>query len=338
MAFASLLPRYARQAAKSVALVACGVGSISRRRFAGQGCILTFHGLRPGDGLPEAGDHSLHLPVSTFRALCAELAAHNFVMPLREMVARWDAGEALPDEAVALTFDDGYASNHDLALPVLTEFGLPATIFLTTGFIDGEDMLWFQRVDRALQDRPLADLERQLARIKQLPDDELREEVAELEAKAGLGEPSARDLPAIMRPMTWKQARTMRDTGLIDFGGHTHSHPILARSAPEKQRQEIFGCRDSIQEELGFKPTLFAFPNGGPGDFTGETTGLLSEAGFDTACTMISGHITAQSRRLELPRYGSPESRWEAAATVSGAFELFKEWRQRCRTALGGGV
>jgi peptidoglycan/xylan/chitin deacetylase (PgdA/CDA1 family) len=319
-----------------VALVACGVGSLGRRRFSGQGCILTFHGLRPGDSLAEVGDGSLHLPVATFRALCGELAAHNTVMPLREMVARWDAGESLPDEAVAITFDDGYASNHDLALPILQEFSLPATIFLTTAFIDGENMLWFQRVDRALQDRPAAELERVLAQLKKLSDCELRERVAALEERAGLEEPKAGDLPSIMRPLTWKQVRAMRDTGLIDFGGHTHTHPILARCSPEKQRWEIERCRQRITEELGSAPTLFAFPNGGPGDYSDETVRLLAEAGFDAACTMINGHLAANSRRMELPRYGSPESRWEAAATVSGAFELFKEWRQRCRNALGG--
>lgn len=338
VALTFLLPRYARQAAKSAALVACGMGSISRKRFAGRGCVLTFHGLRPGLRPAEVGDSSLHLPVSTFRAICADLAARSTVMSLRQMAAMCRAGEALPHDAVAITFDDGYASNHDLAFPILKEFGLPATVFLTTGFVDGEDMLWFQRVDRAFQDRSSMELEQALAHLKQLPDAQMREEVAALEARAGLTAPEPQDLPAIMRPLTWKQARAMRDSGLIEFGGHTHTHPILARCTEEAQRRQITQCRDRIQEELGERPTLFAFPNGGAEDYTETTTHLLAEAGFDTACTMISGHLTAESHPLELPRYGSPESRWETAATVSGAFELFKEWRQRCRSALGGGL
>ncbi|MDZ4287240.1 MAG: polysaccharide deacetylase family protein [Prosthecobacter sp.] len=338
VALTFLLPRYARQAAKSAALVACGVGSISRRRFAGRGCVLTFHGLRPGLRPAEVGDGSLHLPTSTFRAICADLAARSMVMPLREMAAKCHAGETLPDDAVAITFDDGYASNYEHALPILKEFGLPATVFLATGFIDGEDMLWFQRVDRAFQDQSSAELERKLAELKRLPNTEMRAEVMELEARAGLTAPQAKDLPAIMRPMTWKQARAMRDTGLIEFGAHTRTHPILAQCTRDEQWQEIIQSRDRLQDELGPQPTLFAFPNGGPEDYTEETLNLLAEAGFDTACTMINGHLTPQSHPLELPRYGSPESRWEAAATVSGAFELFKEWRQRCRSALGGGL
>jgi peptidoglycan/xylan/chitin deacetylase (PgdA/CDA1 family) len=337
VALASLLPRSARQAAKSAALVACGVGGISRRHFAGSGCILTFHGFCPAGEPPGVRDRSLHLPVDTFRSVCAGLARHAHVLPLREMVDRWQAGVTLPPNAVALTFDDGYASNHDLALPVLREFGLPATVFITTAFLDGEDMLWFQRVDRCFQNRSAAELEQVLVSLKQLPDAQMRAQVVRLEAEAGLPAPDPRDLPAVMKPLTWSQARAMRDSGLVDFGGHTHTHSILARCSPAEQRREITRCRDRIFEELHVRPQLFAFPNGGPGDYTSETLSLLRDAGFDTACTMTSGHAGPHSARLELPRYGSPESSWEAEATVSGAFELFKQWRLRCRNALGGG-
>ncbi len=242
-------------------------------------------------------------------------------MPLTEMVHVLRSGERLPQRAVAITFDDGYASNYRLGYPVLRELGLPATIFLATGFLDGTHALWFQEVDRACAGSPVHYHET-LARLKSLPDAEMRLEVAKL---CRQNDPSK--APAVTQPMTWNMAREMRDSGLIDFGGHTHTHPILARCSAEQQAAEIQTCRDRIETELGKAPSLFAFPNVGPGDFTEETQRMLGEHGYEASFTMMSCRLHASSAMHALPRYGSPETVWEADATASGAFEMLREWR-----------
>lgn len=323
-------------AAKALALVSCGVGALARRRFIGEGTVLTFHGLRSDGEAAGILDESLHLPVSTFRAVCAHLAANCHVMPLEALAKASRTPEALPMGAVAITFDDGYASNYHLAFPILRELNLPATIFLTTGFLDGEDRLWFQRADLALRGRSQAELELQLQVLKALPDVEMRAQLAQLEADNAATALRPEELPAVVRPMTWDQAREMRDSGLITFGGHTRTHPILARCTVEQQRREIQTCRDRIRAELDITPRLFAFPNGRAEDYTADTLAILAETGFEFAWTMVNGRTTDANQALELPRYGSPASVWETEATVSGAFELSKEWRQKCRRILGG--
>ena len=316
-------PRLQRagQTAKSAALVLCGLAWMARGQHTGQGAVLTFHGLREDGAEPGVLDASLHLPEWVFRAVCEHLAAHYRVMPLAEMVRVLRAGERLPPRAVAITFDDGYASNYRLGFPVLRELGLPATVFLATGFLDGTHALWFQEVDRACAGSPVHYPET-LARLKSLPDAEMRVEVAKL---CGQNDPTT--APAVTQPMTWNMAREMRDSGLIDFGGHTHTHPILARCSAEQQAAEIQTCRARIETELGKAPSVFAFPNGGPGDFTEDTQRLLRECGYDASFTMMSGRLHSSSAMHALPRYGSPETVWEAEATASGAFEMLREWR-----------
>lgn len=314
------------QTAKSAALVLCGLAAMARSQLAGQGAVLVFHGLR-ADGQPSGVlDEGLHLPVSVFRELCQHLAARYQVMPLGEMAAQLAADEPLPPKAVAITFDDGFASNCELGFPVLKELGLPATIFLATGFLDGTAPLWFQQVDLAVKagaPLPGASLGETLAAWKKLPNAVMRERVEALVASA----PQPLSQPAVTRPMTWDQVRTMQASGLIEFGGHTHTHPILSRCSVEQQKREITTCRDRIQQELGAAPRLFAFPNGGEGDYTEETLALLQQAGFESAWTMISGRASTHESLLEMPRYGAPESTWETEATVSGAFELLRRWK-----------
>lgn len=320
------------QAAKSAAVVLCGLAGLGKRMLAGEGAVLAFHGLRADEGDAGVGDTGLHLRISVFKALCGHLARDYEVMKLGEMAEILETGGKLPQRAVALTFDDGYASNYELGYPVMKELGLPATIFLATGFLDGDAPLWFQQVDLALgrggQVQGEGDLGTVLRRLKRLPDEGMREEVRGLvESVRGLpmGE---EEVPAVMRPMTWGQAREMLGSGLIDLGGHTHTHPILARCGVEKQRWELEMCRERMRTELGVVPKLFAFPNGGAGDCTEETLRLLKETGFDAAWTMVSGRVRPGLPPMMQPRYGAPESLWELEATVSGAFELPKRWKE----------
>lgn len=57
---------------------------------------------------------------------------------------RWRGSSALPQRPVILTFDDGFADFYTSALPVLKYYGFTATLYITTGFINGTSQ-WLQR-------------------------------------------------------------------------------------------------------------------------------------------------------------------------------------------------
>lgn len=322
-AFLSLLP--CSQTTKSAVLTLCGLTWIAQHRRDTTGAVFTFHGLREDHSPAEALDSSLHLPIGVFRRICEFLAKRYLVMPLSEMVRMNLQGEKLPARAVAITFDDGYASNYELGFPVLSEFGLAATIFLSTGFLDGTHLLWFQEMDLAYQamGRSSAELSKALAELKKLPNLEMRKEVNRVVSSTRTNPKR----PQVMLPMSWDNARKLQQSGLIELGGHTHTHPILARCTLEEQVDEIKTCYDRMIAELGQAPRLFAYTNGGPTDFTADTQRILTDYGFEAAFTMMGGRNSDSSAKYCLPRYGSPETVLEANATASGAFELLKKWR-----------
>lgn len=345
------------RAIKAAALVGSGLASFARTRRAAEATILTFHGLSEGAGDPAILDWTLHLPVEVFRSICSMLAKDYRVISMADLIEARAKGTRLPANSVVITFDDGYASNHELAYPILREFDLHATIFVTTGFLDGDDLLWFQRVDLALgrtrkelfdwkingkklrlylgtRELRQQSLVRLMPELKELLDTDLLGEVDRLEQALEVNTPSIEDLPKSLRPMTWDMACDMALSGHVDIGGHTHTHPILARCDSLAMRTEISTCRDRIRAEIGDLPAAFSYPNGGSDDFTRETLLLVREAGFKAACTTVSGRVTDNVSMFQLPRYGSPESVWEAEATVSGAFETLKDWRQSCLKAM----
>ena len=262
--------------------------------------ILLYHRVTP-----EPDPYLPPMPLATFRSQMEHLATHFRVYRLDDAIAKLMWG-GLADNAVAITFDDGYRDNFEHAWPVLSRFGLPATIFLATGAIGTGELLWHDRVFRAFaatsrrelrafgpegDDWPMATPERRLhsrsrfvAYLRTLDNADRARWVAELESRLDIA-PDPRDR-ALM--LTWDEARRMAAEG-AHFGAHTVTHPILSRLSREEARREIVDSKAEIERELGVSIDCFAYPTGRPVDYDEAIKQMLREAGFRTAVTTRSG-------------------------------------------------
>jgi len=238
------------------------------------------------------------------------------VLPLGEAVRRLRAG-TLPARAAAITFDDGYANNVSVALPLLRRHRLCATFFVATAYLDGGRM-FNDAVIEAIRrcTRPSVDLqalglgtvelndvsarvrasERAIARLKYLPPDEREEGTAMLVEAAGvvLG-------PSLM--MTSEDVRALAEAGM-EIGAHTHRHPILASIPDQEARREIDLGRERLEAITGRPVTLFAYPNGRPGaDYHARHVAMVREAGFEAAVSTARGCAAAGHDPYQLPRF-----------------------------------
>ena len=91
--------------------------------------VLAFHRVNS----ETAGD-ALTISPREFEDHCRFVRRHFDVISLGELVRRLEKGEDTGGTLV-ITFDDGYCDNAEVAAPILSKLGLPATFFLTTGFI-----------------------------------------------------------------------------------------------------------------------------------------------------------------------------------------------------------
>ncbi|WP_326540119.1 polysaccharide deacetylase family protein [Pseudorhodoferax sp.] len=253
-----------------------------------------------------------------FETICGWLADWAHVLPLDEAVQRWRT-RSLPRRALAITFDDGYADNHDVALPVLRRFGLTATFFIATGFLNGGRM-WNDVVIEALRGAPdgtldLGDIVPGMApvvlqgaadrrstafavlrAIKYLEPAQRLAAARAIEARCG-GPSSTRLM------MGDAQVRALRQAGM-QIGAHTVNHPILRVLPREQARREIGDSKaylaDLLREPIG----LFAYPNGKPDtDYGADAVQLVRELGFDAAVSTAWGAARADSSAWELPRF-----------------------------------
>jgi peptidoglycan/xylan/chitin deacetylase (PgdA/CDA1 family) len=241
----------------------------------------------------------------------------NFeVLPLGEAV-RALRENRLPRRALCITFDDGYADNYRIALPILRRLGLPATFFVATGFLDGGCMfndVVIEAVRRARStELELADLElgrhalgseeqgsraigRILARLKYFEPERRRRAAAEIARRAASRVPT--DLM-----MTSEQVRALHAAGM-EVGAHTVNHPILAEIPLGRARHEIEASRTRLEQLTGAPVRLFAYPNGSPRrDYHGEHVALARELGFDAAVSTAWGAARAGDDLYQIPRF-----------------------------------
>ena len=254
-----------------------------------------------------------------FNELCGWLARWFQVLRLDEAVARLRRND-LPARALAITFDDGYADNHDVALPILQRHGLSATFYIATGFLDGGRMFNDTVIEAvrgcrhpvlALDDLgidgvgalPLGDAAQRRAAIdallkglKYLQPQARLQRVQQVADRAGAA------LPDHLM-MSSAQVSGLHNAGML-VGAHTVSHPILAVLDAPQARREIDRSREQLQALTGMPVSHFAYPNGMPGrDFSDTTVALVKDLGFDSAVTTGWGAARSGADLHRLPRF-----------------------------------
>ena len=238
------------------------------------------------------------------------------LLPLPEAVVRLREA-ALPARPACITFDDGYRDNAEVAVQTLQRRGVHATFFVATGFLDGGRM-WNDTIIETVRRTALPDLDLQdigigrvslgdlsarrqalqtlIRAIKHLPPAERERAVAAV-AAAGRAE-----LPGDLM-MSSAQVRQLADVGM-EIGGHTVSHPILARLSAQEAQREIDDGRRRLEEITGRAVRLFAYPNGKPGsDYLPEHAAMVKQMGFEAALSTTAGVSTGASDPYQLPRF-----------------------------------
>jgi len=275
--------------------------------------ILIFHRVLPRvDPL-----FPLEVDAARFDRLMALVASSYNVLPLGEAVDRLARGQ-LPARALSITFDDGYADNHQVAWPILRRHGLSACFFVATGFLDGGRM-FNDTVIEAVRHAAGPSLDLTAFGLGEMPigSPAQRQQVighvlkqikyALPEARGDLlhqvrqacGDP---ELPSDLM-MTRVQLRELHGAGM-EIGGHTVDHPILRTLEPAAAEQQIADGRDALQAIIGAPVTLFAYPNGRPDqDFDLRDAAIARRLGFDAAVTTAPGVATRNSDRHQLPRF-----------------------------------
>ena len=241
--------------------------------------ILTYHHIADHDpGYPFDPGVADATPAQ-FRRQMEMLARYGTPIGIDDLLRAIEGGP-LPKNPVMVTFDDGYRSCHDVALPILRAVGIRATFFVATGFITDRRLYWWERIavmlrqtrrDSAVITYPrtveiaardphaqdvLADL------IKDTPSLDVDRFLDEL--CAAFGVEWSRELEAKYAEdvvMTWDQVRALVRAGM-DVESHSRRHRVLQTLEPDALRDELEGSRMDLEGQLGRPVRAIAYPVG----------------------------------------------------------------------------
>jgi peptidoglycan/xylan/chitin deacetylase (PgdA/CDA1 family) len=292
--------------------------------------ILIFHRVLPA---PDPLFPS-EIDAARFDQICRWVSRWFNVLPLSMAALRLQQ-QQLPARPLVITFDDGYADNREIALPILQRHGLCASFFVATGFLDGGRM-WNDTLIEAVRlthadswdlsslglnglgQLPLRTVDDKRAAIqaivgacKYLAAPERARAVAGIAALANVALPSN----LMMRR---EQVAQLHAAGM-EIGGHTVNHPILASLPLDQARQEITAGKAQLEDIVQAPVDSFAYPNGRPGqDYQPEHVQLAREAGFSTAVSTTWGAASAHTDSFQLPRFTPwDRARWAFALRMA---------------------
>jgi len=269
------------------------------------------------------------------------LARNYRVLALREILDRIEKGLEIQPYTIAITFDDGYRDNFTHARPVLAKYRLPATLFVATGYIGSDQMMWNDRVSWAFkrtirthfrlefQNRHLefslhspADkinsLNLVLETLKSIPDEEKTKTVDSIVKELMTG-----TVRVERQMLSWSELSKLVQEGW-DIGSHTVNHVILTRVNGAVVRDELTRSKQTLEQQLQRPISLFAYPNGKESDFNRSTKELVRQIGYKAATTTVDGLNDSGTDPWEIRR----RSPWECSLPYF-AVRLFYSYCQK---------
>lgn len=268
--------------------------------------ILCFHRVADPSG---GGRSALAISPEDFERVLDEVGRQ------REFVSLDEGARASGRARAVVTFDDGYADNLHTAMPILAKRGIPATFFITSGFIetghlfpsDGLDGYWTPGMIPPKAGSVLAPYANTsywsaLKRLSAAPEEEFWSVIGALSAEVRdrvLAEDPLR------RPMTPSELTELAGLPGVTIGPHTYSHRRLTDLNLAEALEDVERGAAYVRAlGLSLVP-FFAYPFGQKSDVSPTLTSGLRQRGFEpltTLPTLVSRPARSRFSLLGLPR------------------------------------
>jgi peptidoglycan/xylan/chitin deacetylase (PgdA/CDA1 family) len=268
--------------------------------------IVTYHHVADHDPSYPYDPNVADATPAQFRRQMETVARYGTPIGIDELINAV-RGAPLPRNPVMVTFDDGYLSCHDVALPILRAVGVRATFFIATSFVSERRLYWWERIALLLGRTQRKTIE--LGYPRALPfrlDDPLVHEkltdivknTADLDVERFLVELAAAldvewtsDIEtghANHLIMTWDQVRALARAGM-DIESHGRRHRVLQTLDEGALDDELGGSRHELEAQLGRPVRALAYPVGRRINGERRIRDALARAGYQIGMSNQSG-------------------------------------------------
>ena len=271
--------------------------------------ILLFHGVVERDLHPLRNYNCKHLTQDTFAKILKDMTREGTALSLNDVIDFNAANEPYPPKSFVVTFDDGFANNLTVAAPILADFNIPATIYVTTDFVENNRMSWVDRIEWAIekcgsvrlrlpwQGNPI---NLQNIKEKQTALDNIRMHVkndqsirpddiaTDIQLQCNLPETWSTDDPLDLK-LTWPQVIKLANSPQFIVGGHTHTHAILSFLDGNELAYELDTSMALLQKMAGVRSLHYSYPEGLAHCYSETVIDALKSRGVICCPTAIDG-------------------------------------------------
>ena len=249
-----------------------------------------------------------HLQRDRFVSILRDLCTHGTPVSMSDIVEATCGELVLPNKSFVLTFDDGFENNYSVVAPILEEFDVPATFYITTDFIESNRPSWIDMIEYAVETRRkfqlglpsigisgkyeteqeifflLDEIRRLVKNNTKLDPYEVANEVwTQLRVKDFVPDPE------LDQKMNWDQVRKLSQDKLFTIGGHSHTHQILEYLPQPELENEISVSMEKLEEQLDYLVKHYSYPEGLENCYSDRVINVLKQHGIVCAPSAIHG-------------------------------------------------
>jgi peptidoglycan/xylan/chitin deacetylase (PgdA/CDA1 family) len=288
---------------------------------------------------------SLHIDI--LRKAIISLLRHYSFISLDDAIENLTASKPLKKKCAVLTFDDSLKSHYALTVPLLNEFNINGTFYISTQVIERQKPYWWRRLENAFENRKRNSLDIHflskytlylnaandktiLAQIKNklkwTDSEQVNSIVESVESQLEVSFEETLIKDPFAQILSWSDIIAMHNAGMT-IGNHTVTHANLKKLSGEKMHFELDQSKQAIKEHCGIETLHFAYPYG---YFSEETKREIKKIGYSSAVTTMPGWSDKMTDLFALPRNSLKKKPNEINYIIS---EL-KQKVQKCRNRL----
>jgi len=283
--------------------------------------IFLLHGVIPQQKHKIRNYTRKHLPLDDFISFLKDIKSIGVPVSMDAILSAHRSGESLPKRAFAITFDDGFENNASVAAPVLDEFGIPATFYVTTGFVGSDARSWTDRIEAALEqsgnfrlkgmvkeiDGDYAAVQNKISLMDNIRAYVKGNSQIDQDAFAGriieqIGSPENAFDHDLDAKLGWNQLQQLTNHSLFTVGGHGHTHRILSFLTDEELDREVSTSVNLLTQALSKEITHYSYPEGLEHCYSKKVIDCLKQRGVACSPTAVSGLNNTQDSMFHLKR------------------------------------
>jgi len=272
--------------------------------------ILLYHGVTSSYYTDIKNYSGKHIHQEIFEKQMKLLSTKCYPVSLRSLVYMLSTQNKLPERTVAVTFDDCFQNLYLNAYPILHKYNIPATFFVTAGYVDTDRIIWADILEKViassqdnqiqidfLENSKIFPITSKIEKIKALTEiKSYLKQINEITKKDFMDlfvnkfyVPRTEPETDLYYNLTWDQLREMDSHSLFEVGSHTVNHVILSYVDIQTARMEIIESKKIFEHHLNHSIDLFSYPEGQENHFNEDIIQILKEYNFICSPSAIWG-------------------------------------------------